>query len=195
MLLTDNLSAYFGSSGPLANCTFERLQQLASVTYNRYMRSEAADDCEDYRTWKESIYGPAFRDPLPSSSTSDPSATLPTSLPPPVGTSKGKAKTRAKANPVASASLFEGDRVLANRIHFMRATMLYLELCYATAQGDIGRVVEVMKVCSLKQHIISSKYNPDAELGAAVLVLGCGMYQLWQRTTGACGALHEGISR
>jgi hypothetical protein len=39
------------------------------------------------------------------------------------------------------------DEALSNTIHFLRVSMWYLELCAATAEGDIGRVFEVIKVC------------------------------------------------
>ncbi|KAK1225472.1 hypothetical protein PQX77_011585 [Marasmius sp. AFHP31] len=40
----------------------------------------------------------------------------------------------------------EGDRVLANDITFLRVTFWYMELCAAIAEGDIGRVMEVIKL-------------------------------------------------
>ncbi|KAF9015920.1 hypothetical protein BDZ89DRAFT_1141827 [Hymenopellis radicata] len=41
---------------------------------------------------------------------------------------------------------FTGDRVLANSILFCRDFLLWLELSYAVADGDIGRVVEILKL-------------------------------------------------
>ncbi|KAK6966697.1 hypothetical protein R3P38DRAFT_3466289, partial [Favolaschia claudopus] len=38
------------------------------------------------------------------------------------------------------------DQVLISLCHFMRVTFWYMELCSATAEGDIGRVFEVIKV-------------------------------------------------
>jgi len=46
----------------------------------------------------------------------------------------------------------EGDRVLANSITFMRDAMMSREMSYAIAEGDAGRVYEVMKVCLLHFH-------------------------------------------
>jgi hypothetical protein len=40
----------------------------------------------------------------------------------------------------------KGDRVLANSITFMRDALLSHEISYAIAEGDAGRVYEVMKV-------------------------------------------------
>ncbi|KDQ12642.1 hypothetical protein BOTBODRAFT_93829, partial [Botryobasidium botryosum FD-172 SS1] len=44
------------------------------------------------------------------------------------------------------ANEFTGDRVLANSILFMRDAIWFNEVCYAVAHGDIGRVLEVLKV-------------------------------------------------
>jgi hypothetical protein len=41
----------------------------------------------------------------------------------------------------------QGDRVLANSVAFMRDAMMSREMSYAIAEGDVGRVYEVMKVC------------------------------------------------
>jgi hypothetical protein len=40
----------------------------------------------------------------------------------------------------------QGDRVLANSITFMRDAMISREMSYAIAEGDAGRVHEMMKV-------------------------------------------------
>ncbi len=39
-----------------------------------------------------------------------------------------------------------GDQVLANLVAYLRITFWYLELCASIAEGDIGRVFEVLKV-------------------------------------------------
>ena len=41
---------------------------------------------------------------------------------------------------------FKGDRVLANSIALIRDAMISREMSYAIAEGDVGRVYEVMKV-------------------------------------------------
>jgi len=43
---------------------------------------------------------------------------------------------------------FHGDWPLANSILMMHNGILFLEVCQAVASGDIGRVWEVLKVCS-----------------------------------------------
>lgn len=55
-------------------------------------------------------------------------------------TKSSKTKTKpASRNPC-------GDRVLANSINFMRDALVSREMSYAIAEGDVGRVYEVMKV-------------------------------------------------
>ncbi|KDQ19565.1 hypothetical protein BOTBODRAFT_82813, partial [Botryobasidium botryosum FD-172 SS1] len=41
---------------------------------------------------------------------------------------------------------FTGDRVLANSILFLRDATWYMEMCHAVAGGDIGRVLEILKI-------------------------------------------------
>ncbi len=41
---------------------------------------------------------------------------------------------------------WQGDRVLTNQILQLRDTLWYYEMCKAISDGDIGRVVEVIKV-------------------------------------------------
>ena len=43
---------------------------------------------------------------------------------------------------------FCGDRVLAQLCRFMSKAMLSREACYAVADGDVGRIYEVFKVCA-----------------------------------------------
>jgi len=40
----------------------------------------------------------------------------------------------------------QGDRVLASSITFMRDALMSREMSYAVAEGDIGRVYEILKV-------------------------------------------------
>lgn len=44
----------------------------------------------------------------------------------------------------------KGDRVLSNSITFMRDALLSRELSYAIAEGDVGRVYEVIKVWTMQ---------------------------------------------
>ena len=68
---------------------------------------------------------------------------------------KKKQKKSTKKSPDDGKDLGchpEGDRVLANSITFMRDAMMSHEMSYAIAEGDMGRVYEVMKVCLLHFH-------------------------------------------
>ena len=47
------------------------------------------------------------------------------------------------------SSSWRGDRLMANTVNFMRQTFWYIEFCSAVAEGDIGRVFEIIKVQSL----------------------------------------------
>ncbi|KAG6824880.1 hypothetical protein H0H92_005538 [Tricholoma furcatifolium] len=51
-----------------------------------------------------------------------------------------------KENKKEPSTPFQGDRVLANSIAFMRDAIISREMSYATAAGDVGRVYECMKV-------------------------------------------------
>jgi hypothetical protein len=42
---------------------------------------------------------------------------------------------------------FDSDRVLSNSIIFLQEFGWWIELCYAIPEGDIGRVLEIFKVC------------------------------------------------
>ena len=55
--------------------------------------------------------------------------------------SKSKSGTRPKMS-----TTFLGDQVLAQSIAFMRETMLACEMTLATAEGDVGRLWEVIKI-------------------------------------------------
>lgn len=51
----------------------------------------------------------------------------------------------------------KGDRVLANSITLMRDALLEREVNYAIAEGDAGRVYEIMKVRVRRHCIIPSR--------------------------------------
>jgi hypothetical protein len=87
-------------------------------------------------TWAETVrLGSAWTAP-PSFTSSQPH--------PPVAQTK---KTKADSDvPDMKGRHVKGDRVLANSITFMRDAMFSREMSYAIAEGDAGRVYEVMKV-------------------------------------------------
>ncbi|KAF7371359.1 hypothetical protein MSAN_00772000 [Mycena sanguinolenta] len=96
------------------------------------------------------IYGPAWNAPDASSEEEETAEPMPSltaigssTKPPP---RKKKKKSRAKAAPQAERNFSGGDQVIVNLVHFMRVTFWYLELCAGIAEGDIGRVFEVIKL-------------------------------------------------
>ncbi|KAJ6557658.1 hypothetical protein B0H19DRAFT_867149, partial [Mycena capillaripes] len=59
---------------------------------------------------------------------------------------KKRKGTRArKAKAAESANSFGNDQSLATTINFIRMTFWYLKMCAAIAEGDIGRVFEVLR--------------------------------------------------
>ncbi|KAJ7803474.1 hypothetical protein B0H14DRAFT_2613252 [Mycena olivaceomarginata] len=62
-------------------------------------------------------------------------------------TSRSKPKRiRTTANAQPARNFSSGDQAMITLCHFMRVTLWYIELCAATAEGDIGRVFEVLKL-------------------------------------------------
>ncbi|TFK39190.1 hypothetical protein BDQ12DRAFT_698246 [Crucibulum laeve] len=127
--LLESLEMYFTSGGPLADCTFIDLSAFAATVYQRYMCSAAYDDALGHTSRSEEIYGPS-------------KVALPINQEPMPGPSTQVKK--AAAAPTRNYS--QGDQSLLTTINFMRMTFWYLEMCAATAEGDIGRVFEVVKL-------------------------------------------------
>ncbi len=94
---------------------------MADVVYTRFMTNKAHTDAGKSSSWK---------------SETDPQKYGPKVVPPP-----GTTTDAPPADPE-----WTGDAVLRNETWFMRLTTWYLEFCYATAYGDSGRVLEIMKV-------------------------------------------------
>jgi len=58
--------------------------------------------------------------------------------------------------PAQNTPPFMGDRVLANSIAFIRDALVSREMAFAIAEGDVGRVYEMIKVCcNMKTHFPS----------------------------------------
>lgn len=68
--------------------------------------------------------------------------------PPPDVSSRPSEKLAAKNSKAKSVSTMhpQGDRVLASSITFMRDALMSREMSYAVAEGDMGRVYEILKV-------------------------------------------------
>ncbi len=123
--LLDIVAAYFAPEGDLTKITYETLHDYALLVYSRYMTNAAYDAAASDIFWVPEKYGPHadIRDAAVVE-------------PPTTAASESK-----------STSGWTGDQVLRNNITFLRTTFWYLEMCLATADGDIGRVFEIMKVC------------------------------------------------
>ncbi|KAJ7195396.1 hypothetical protein C8J57DRAFT_1738619 [Mycena rebaudengoi] len=145
--LTDAVQTYFGPEGHLNECSFETLTQLAETLYDRYISTAAGEDALGHCDRDVTIYGPAWEESAETDSEDEPtpvaSSSKKNSGPPPKKKAK---KSRAKANAKPARNYSKGDQVAVNVCHFMRVTFWYLELCAAIAEGDIGRVFEVIKL-------------------------------------------------
>ncbi|KAJ6544427.1 hypothetical protein B0H19DRAFT_1380669 [Mycena capillaripes] len=149
--LTNAVSDYFGPNGPLHECSFERVEELATKVYKRYMCTSATEDATGHNTRDPEIYGPAWTATTDIQSEDDDDTEITPSLapigslskPPPP---KKQKKSRAKASAQPTRNFSSGDQVMVTLCNFMGVTFWYLELCAAIAEGDIGRVFEIIKV-------------------------------------------------
>jgi hypothetical protein len=57
-----------------------------------------------------------------------------------------KSKSKLGAQPEKTTTSFQGDQVLSRSIAYMRETMLAREMTLAIAEGDVGRLWEVIKI-------------------------------------------------
>ncbi|KAK7000493.1 hypothetical protein R3P38DRAFT_3617514 [Favolaschia claudopus] len=136
--LLDAVKIYFEPHGPFSSCTFEELLEFSHTVYDRYIASAAADDAAGHLAQRNAdMYG----EPWTGGVTNEEPDVAPSAVP--------RLKKKAKRNKaVASAqparNFSNGDQVLITLCHFMRVTFWYMELCAATAEGDIGRVFEVL---------------------------------------------------
>ncbi|KAK6995693.1 hypothetical protein R3P38DRAFT_3329936 [Favolaschia claudopus] len=143
--LLDAIQPYFSPQGHFEDCSFEKLEELADTVYKRYMTNAAAEVALGHKD-RPDIYGPAWN----SSSTVDESDNEGiASEAPQQSTAPPRKKKRARAKVSAAPArnfLDAGDQVMVTLCNFMRMTFWYLELCSAVAEGDIGRVFEVIKL-------------------------------------------------
>jgi hypothetical protein len=155
MKLIDALSTYFVPTGALSEHTFEQLHEFSLTVYDRYMCSASADDAEGHLDRDTSVYGEPW---CGATVDADPEPAIGSSLVLLYGsahniftaaatTSRSKPKRiRTTANAQPARNFSSGDQAMITLCHFMRVTLWYIELCAATAEGDIGRVFEVLKV-------------------------------------------------
>lgn len=138
--LLELLDKYFAKNEPFHDCVFSDLQEMSSLIYRRYMTNQAHDDALGHAP-RPAHYGQPgpvvqtsqINDPIEETSTETPTASKPSE---------------------------RGDRALANTVNFMRFTCWYLEFCSGVAEGDIGRVLEIIKVRS-SQHNQQKKSCSD----------------------------------
>ncbi|KAJ6549419.1 hypothetical protein DFH09DRAFT_617961 [Mycena vulgaris] len=138
--LIDSLGVYFDAEGPLSDCSFEQLHEFATAVYDRYMCAAAADDALGHTPRDVNIYG----QPWSGDSVDDEPEALPKTSTPSLKKKAKRSRTTAGAKPARNFS--KGDQALVTLCNFMRVTFWYMELCAATAEGDIGRVFEVIKL-------------------------------------------------
>ncbi|KAF5341893.1 hypothetical protein D9611_001134 [Ephemerocybe angulata] len=124
--------ADLAASGTLPG--IEELEKTAAHLHRTYTSTraiyEALDDTTKKSRWTAAV---------PLGAEWVPKAANPTSL----------TEKTAPSTPNTNGRHPSGDRVLANTIAFMRDATLAQEMSYAIAEGDAGRVYEVMKVPSV----------------------------------------------
>lgn len=101
----------------------------------------ALGDTTATNSWTEIVALGSPWSPSPVIASSQPSK------PPPKSTNSQKAADEASTKPDTAGRHIKGDRVLANSINFMRDALMSREMSYAIAEGDVGRVYEILKVC------------------------------------------------
>lgn len=84
-------------------------------------------------------------------------------------------------------SNWNGDRQMANLTLRMRDSLWYYEFSHAIIDGDVGRVLEIIKVIA---KIMSCTACLTCCLALAVFILGSWCNQLWQRAHCACSYVH-----
>ncbi|KAL1658848.1 hypothetical protein GGF50DRAFT_66457 [Schizophyllum commune] len=137
--LTEAVQSYFSSGGSKSNISFSELQDWAAIANRRYMTAAAYEDALGDLPRDLDVY----HDPEPVyEPDSDAMDTSEDGQGPAPAAKKKSARTREMKH---QEKLANADKCLANNIAFMRVTLWYLELCAATAEGDIGRVFEIIK--------------------------------------------------
>ncbi|KAF7341573.1 hypothetical protein MSAN_02054300 [Mycena sanguinolenta] len=159
--LLDGLELYFNaeSKGPLKNITFDELDAFSHTVYRRYMCNDAFEDAQGNCPRDPAVHGPhiAADDipllvPIPmgeedSESENETEPGGPQAAATATKRTRKSKGTRAKKAKAAEAVNSVGnDQCFATTVNFIRMTFWYLEMCAAIAEGDIGRVFEVLKV-------------------------------------------------
>ncbi|KZV59150.1 hypothetical protein PENSPDRAFT_595952 [Peniophora sp. CONT] len=128
ILGTDDLKEYFRTADK-PTITSDVLFEKAKVLVKRYLSAEAKDVALEGGPRAEAW----FESSVPWSGKSD--------VPEPPEESTGRKKRKATSN-----QPFKGDLSLANRVQRMRDCMIHYSFQAAVADGDIGRVMEVLNI-------------------------------------------------
>uniref|UniRef100_D8Q8N9 DUF6589 domain-containing protein n=1 Tax=Schizophyllum commune (strain H4-8 / FGSC 9210) TaxID=578458 RepID=D8Q8N9_SCHCM len=131
--LIDALDRYFAPGGVKEDITFHELLEWAQIAYRRYMTSSAYTDALGIVERSQTIYNDPESVECVEEELSD------------VEEASKSAPAASSTKRTATADQPDADRHLANSINFLRVTLWYLEMCLATAEGDIGRVFEIIK--------------------------------------------------
>ncbi|KAL1711510.1 hypothetical protein EV715DRAFT_215226 [Schizophyllum commune] len=121
------LDEFFAKGGPQADIQFDELHRWAREAYRRFFTGDAYNDAlggasQDHDTEQvdEEDVDVIMRD--------------------------APQEDLGAKNAIKEDTVPEADSYLSNSILFLRSTAFYLELCAAIADGDMGRVLEVLKV-------------------------------------------------
>ncbi|KAI0687975.1 hypothetical protein BC835DRAFT_1419524 [Cytidiella melzeri] len=137
------LANYFGNNGPFANCSFEHLMEFSAKVYKRYLTLAAYDDAFGYRPRNTTLYGPIIAPLMSNSNNSSSDQEIGSAS---VAQRTKKGKQHVSASGFASGSSFKGDQAMINTTNFMRTVFWYTEFYAGVAEGDIGRVFEILKL-------------------------------------------------
>ncbi|KIY46989.1 hypothetical protein FISHEDRAFT_46222 [Fistulina hepatica ATCC 64428] len=136
--LLDLLESYFSIDGRLDALLYEDIYELAELAYCRYLTTAAGeaalDGAQTYVHWPDA-----------TESESDVTVQQMTTESHGLTTTRSHPKRR---NVAASKEINTGggDQLLGTTINFLRVTFWYLALSSAIAEGDIGRVFEIIKL-------------------------------------------------
>lgn len=123
--MTAQLAAFFAPGALYGKCDLNQLEQLAYTVYMRYMTTHA--------------YQSTLEPPVPLSADRIQDLVAAELQRLSRGATTGTGQT--------TGTNLGADEMLGNIILFMRDAFWYLEFASAIPEGDVGRVVEIMKVC------------------------------------------------
>lgn len=135
VLGTDDLKEHFKDPARRA-ISPEALFEQGKTLVKRYLSAEARDIAVKG--------GPRAEEWFESCATWSGKSDVPR---PPEESTGGKKKASKKQDASANTSPFIGDLSLANRVQRMRDCMIHYSFQAAVADGDIGRVMDVLNVC------------------------------------------------